>query len=40
MKSIFLLIEDLSIAIDNGDSCIVAGGVSAVEKCETALKKR
>ncbi len=38
MKSIFPLIEDLSIAIDNGDSCIVAGGVSAVEKCETALK--
>lgn len=32
------LIEDLSIAIDNGDSCIVAGGVSAVEKCEIALK--
>lgn len=33
------LIEDLSIAIDNGSSCVVAGGIDAIEKCEDALKK-
>ena len=32
------LIANLSIAIDNGGSCIIAGGVSAIEECEAALK--
>jgi amino acid adenylation domain-containing protein/non-ribosomal peptide synthase protein (TIGR01720 family) len=33
------LIKDLSLAIDNGPSCIVAGSVKAIDAFETRMKK-
>lgn len=32
------MIGNISMAIDNGESCVVAGDISAIEKCETVLK--